>query len=626
MIKNLLFLVLALASFSGRCDTGIVGAGVVISESAAKAGVVAAADGLQVVCPDRADWTFALSPVATGVDGLREFELVLSASTPRLPPAFSISTTVAKTDMEYFWTPIFGCPGRISLPSWTGWYAVQRALPIVARFNGNDRNRHVLALSEARQSLTLEQRGSEEDYTVTDRFRFFEGVKDERSRYAVRIRVDERDVFWSEAVSEAAEWLAKASGAEAPMAPPAAAFKPLYSTWYAHHRDITASGIERELEMAKSLGMETVILDDGWQAEDAAAEGYSVCGDWRPAVSRFPDMAAHVRRVHEMGLKEMLWYAVPFVGAETDAARQFAGKFLYTHGKRGTGALDPRFPEVREHLVATWEQALRKWDVDGFKLDFIDQLETRDRTDPALAEEFAGRDCRTVPDGVERLMRAAAMRLRTIKPDVMIEFRAAYFGPVLRQFGNMMRVADCPATLAANRVGTVNLRLVCPGSAVHGDMIKWNAADTPEEAARYVLSSIFGVVQYSVRLEGISERHRTMLRHWIAFSKAHEDALLHGRVVPHHPACDYPVVEGVGAQERIVLISQAGFIADVPTDRPAVVLNNTGAASVLLRLEKDAEAEVFTTCGEQVSSQRLSAGLTTVPVPKSGYLHLTFAN
>ena len=619
---NRLSVFLLVAGLSAAVSAAeIVGAGVVSSEGSAAKGVVAASGDVKVVCTNPRGWGFALGEVSAR-DGLRELELVLTRAEASEPPEFRIEVCSPKTDMQYFWSPIFGCPGRIVMAEWTKWFAVQRTLPLVARFNGSDRNRVLSAVSEIRRDVLVDEGASEEDITVTQRFRFFRGVKDRMTRYAVRLRVDRRDVFWSQAVEEGAAWVAASGGAPAPMPAPAAAFKPLYSTWYNHHHDIDAEKVERELKIAADLGMETVILDAGWEADDAQADGPSSCGDWVVSKKRFPDMAAHVKRVHDLGLKYMVWFSVPFVGKDTEARRRFAGKFLYTFGSKETAVFDPRFPEVREYLIATYERCLREWDLDGFKLDFVDQIETRDKPDPAVAEKFAGRDCRTIPEGVEKLMTSVAARLRAIKPDILIEFRSAYVGPVMQACGNMMRVADCPAQLAANRVGTVNLRLVCPRSAVHADMIKWNAEDTPEEAARYVLSSIFGVVQYSAVLATLPPRQLEMLRHWIAFTKAHEGALLHGTLVPHHAERDYSVVEGADAKERIVLVSNAGELVELAPDRPTYLLNNTGAKGVTVRAAAPASVELFDTYGKAVGTRTLAAGLCDLDVPASGYARI----
>ena len=246
----------------------IVGAGVVSQEVPVSRGAVASANGVIVICPKPKDWSFALEQISAEGE-LREYSLRLTSPVKAEPPEFTLEVSSPKNDMQHLWTPIFGCPGRIVMAEWTKWFAVQRTLPLVVRFNGNDRNRVLVSVGEVRKDLVVEQGVSEEDISVKDRFSFFRGVKDACTAYEVRIRVDRRDVFWSAAVEDAVKWISRVAKVGPPMPAPAAAFKPLYSTWYNHHHDIDAEKVERELRIAADLGMETVILDAGWEADDA---------------------------------------------------------------------------------------------------------------------------------------------------------------------------------------------------------------------------------------------------------------------------------------------------------------------------------------------------------------------
>lgn len=111
------------------------------------------------------------------------------------------------------------------------------------------------------------------------------------------------------------------------------------------------------------------------------------------------------------------------------------------------------------------------------------------------------------------------------------------------------------------------------GAAVHSDMLMWNPADTPENAARFVLSSIFGTVQYSVMLRTLPEGQRRMLAHWIGFAEAHRGTLLKGRFRPHGFGLNYPVIE----------------------------------------------AEIYDTFGDAKGKTRLNRGIQRVTIPQGGY-------
>ena len=224
----------------------------------------------------------------------------------------------------------------------------------------------------------------------------------------------------------------------------------------------------------------------------------------------------------------MLWLSVSFVGDESKAWARCNGKFVDVHGEKSpgrVGVLDPRFPDVRDYLIRTYERVVGEWGFDGAKLDFIDQFKLVGK-DPALKDDYAGRDYRSVPDAVNRLMKDVIAHLKRIKPDVLVEFRQAYMGPAILQYGNMMRAADCPADPCANRKRICDLRLTSGKTAVHSDMLVWSRDETPEGAALPILNALFSTIQYSMVLSTLPPAHAEVIRHWIAFSREHREALL----------------------------------------------------------------------------------------------------
>ncbi len=126
--------------------------------------------------------------------------------------------------------------------------------------------------------------------------------------------------------------------------------------------------------------------------------------------------------------------------------------------------LDPRYPDVREFLISVYENAVSNWGIDGLKLDFIDSFENKDGV-PAKD----GMDIPVLHTAVDKLMTDISTRLCGLKNDILIEFRQNYVGPNMRKYGNMLRVADCPADGLTNRVGCLDLRLTSGNTAVHSD-------------------------------------------------------------------------------------------------------------------------------------------------------------
>ena len=571
-------------------------------------------------------WTFETwaEKTADGVDVVR---VKMRAAKPETPPVFEVRWRVPQRDVHHLWTSEsthYGIPWSQPMLS-----EISNWMPLYSFLDANDANRFTFACSESCRRVEFRAPISEKGMDFGCVFRFFTVPEAPMTDYETCVRFDARPVFYGEAIGAAADWMCRAAGLE-PLAAPESAFDPLYSTWYTFHQDVSSALVEEECALAAKLGMKTLITDDGWQIDlplgNRAWGGYHLCGDWKPG-RNFPDMAAHVRRVHEMGYKYMLWYSVPFVGDRSANFERFKGKYLPAENCCAGGwVLDPRFPEVREYLIQTYEAAVRDWDLDGFKFDFIGRFTLKEGSvDPAIAENYAGRDIKAIPVAVERLLTDVTARLKALKPEILVEFRQSYIGPCIRKFGNMIRATDCPLSMVENRTRITRLRLTSGRTAVHSDMLEWRSDETPESAARCILNSLFGVVQYSVRLKTLPEAHLRMLKHWIDFSQAHREALLKGVFRPHCPAADYPLLEGEGSTERVWGVYQENLTVPTGTpDRTVYVLNGANAASVVVDFAAGAQVEVFDTFGGKVREESVPAGVRRVAMPVSGYLKISF--
>ena len=535
---------------------------------------------VKVDSEDRDGWKVALEREVAS-DGAEVAKISLDCPEAKTPPKTWLSLNVPQVGMDYAWNVNTGDCGM--QPDWGGWSQteVAQGLPVFVFFDGNDTSHFAVAVDECVRHLGHNGGIKEEGSLLSVKVGWFETPEAPISHYETRVRFDARAKGFADAVRESVAWVEKSAGI-VPCRVPESALDPLYSSWYNFHQDVHAADIEAELAIAAKLGMKTFIVDDGWQTDDTN-RGYAFCGDWKVSPRRFPDMAAHVKRVQALGVKYMMWYSVPFIGHKSANFPRFKGKYLMDDD-RGMGAavLDPRFPEVRKFLVDTYVNALRDWNIDGFKLDFIDSFRFAG-PDPAVKENYAGRDIKSLPLAVDRLMTEVKEALTAIKPDVLVEFRQRYVGPAIRKYGNMLRVGDCPGNLRCNRFAMANLRLASGGTAVHSDMLEWNFAESPDHAALYVINSMFGVVQYSVMLRNAPKEHLAMVEKWIKFSQDHRDTLLHGKFTPRHPELQYPVIEAEGDKEVVIGLFDDGRVLDVPPDKKTFVMNASGKDSFVVR-------------------------------------------
>ena len=578
----------------------------------------------EVTCNEPGGWEFDVS--ASQDDGRDVVTVKISSPTNALPPQFGVFFRVPGAGVQNVWTSDCSRDGFHVWPQlWWGWlakYSSQLAAetPIAVGFNSQERAPVALACSEAFHALEFGLYADDRTCEMVGRCEFFTRPVAPLHAYSVSVMLDRRGRGFAETVRSCSKWIAERNGFKTAAAPESA-YDPLYSTWYAYLQDVYAEELEKEAELAASLGMKTMILDDGWQKVESRTF-YSATGDWMPVERRFPDMKAHVAKVHKAGLKYMLWLSVPFMGNEAKNYPRFK-KMLLKDGD--TGILDPRFPEVREYLISTYERVVGKWGFDGVKLDFIDSFQLPE-IDPAVAEGYAGRDYRSLPEAVNRLMKDVLARLRKINPDVLVEFRQHYMGPAILQYGNMMRCADCPADPCANRRRICDLRLTSDGIAVHSDMLVWSKDETPEGAALPILNALYSTIQYSMILAKISPSHREVIRHWIDFSQKHRAALLKGAFRPHHAENGYTSIEGESADERVITSYSGDIVLDCgAADRKVILVNATGKAGLYAKLPaRPRMIRVFDVTGRETQAEIPSAGLVSLPVPASGYAELAW--
>ena len=546
------------------------------------------------------------------------------------PPQFGVQLRVSGAGVQNVWTSDFITSDGQHLWPQLWWedrstYESQLAAntPIAVGYNSKGVSPVALACSEASNFLKFGLYADDRTCEIIGRCEFFLQPVAARREYAATILLDRRGRSFAETVRDCSSWVAAQNGF-APAEVPESAYEPLYSTWYAYLQDVSAAKLEDEARRAAALGMKTMILDDGWHKVKSTSF-FSATGDWMPVPSRFPDMKAHVAAVHRAGLKYMLWLSVPYVGDESKAWARFKDKLLYVHGAKSpgrVGILDPRFPDVRDYLIGTYERVVGEWDFDGAKLDFIDQFKLTGE-DPALKDGYSGRDYRSVPDAVNRLMKDVLAHLKRIKPDVLVEFRQAYMGPAILQYGNMMRAADCPADPCANRKRICDLRLTSGRTAVHSDMLVWSRDETPEGAALPILNALFSTIQYSMVLATLPSAHAEVIRHWIEFSREHRDALLKGEFRPHHPENGYTWIEGESAAERVTAVYSPEVC--VPVDaaaKPVFVVNATGGSWMLLEVSSTCVVEKVDVIGKPCGTSELSAGLHRLAVPASGHVRV----
>ncbi|MDT0605627.1 glycoside hydrolase family 36 protein [Croceitalea rosinachiae] len=491
--------------------------------------------------------------------------------------------------------------------------------PVNLMFGNNDENIICFSCSNAINKIELAAKYCEEDDHIHCKIIFFTECKYTIKDFGVDIRLDYRNIHFSKVLKETSEWWESYDDLK-PTYVPDIARKPLYSTWYQFHQDLEEDLLIYECKLAKSLGFESIIIDDGWQTKDNN-RGYDYTGDWQS--EHFEDFKTLIKKIQNLGMNVGLWYSVPFCGTKSKAYQLFKGKFL-TENHRWAPVFDPRFKVVREYLVGLYVKAAMEWGLDGFKLDFIDDFKAYPDTSFEIDPE---RDFNSINSAVDALLTEVIVEVKKVNPEIFIEFRQKYTGPAMRKYGNMMRAFDCPGDATMNRVRIADLKMLSGKTAVHSDMVTWNLKEKVEYAAFQYLNTMFGVPQISVMLNELPKSHLNMIRFYTRYWLDNTKTLLDGEFIPSSPLANYPVKK-VTQNDKVIF----GLFDDqvIKVDKVCNgidIINAKPSEEVLVLAERNIgkyTVQTFNCQGYIVNDKTifLKEGVNMVKTPISGLIQM----
>ncbi|MBR5498340.1 MAG: alpha-galactosidase [Clostridia bacterium] len=545
--------------------------------------------------------------------------LTVSLTMPeeKIPQPFKVKWSFSAKDVYSTWSPsldrIHGLyfdwamlENKSRLASW---------MPLQQLISATGSNKLNISLSDVDTPVSIRTGIREEDATFDCEVEFFTVPTAPVSSYTAVIRLDMRSIPYYDSIYDTVSWWENDCG-YTPAYVPENARLPMDSLWYSFHQQLDRDKILDECRLSKQLGMETVIIDDGWQTDDNN-RGYAYCGDWKVAPKKMGDMASLVDEIHNIGMKIILWYSVPFVGIYSEKYNEFRDMLLDNAGNGDNSfALDPRYKQVRDYLVSIYADAVRNRNLDGLKLDFIDSFVLKGKS----LEYDAKRDFQSLEGAIHALMSEVKASLIAINPDIMIEFRQSYVGPSIRKYGNMLRVGDCPCDMLKNRVNVVKLRLTSGKTAVHSDMIMWNTEDTPENAALQFVSILYSVPQISMLIEKLPVSHYNMLKYYISFWKAHRDILLDGKLTAKNPESEYSIVSSA-LDNKEIFTSYTDTVIPVSADY-TVAVNGTRGNSLIIKNADGKNYRIVDCMGNETDNGRFVSDIAEITVPTAGMVFI----
>jgi alpha-galactosidase len=150
------------------------------------------------------------------------------------------------------------------------------------------------------------------------------------------------------------------------LKPPEYAYQPEWCTW-GYGRQFNAGKILDKTASLKSLGIRSVIIDDGWSLNH---------GDWIPDPGKFPhgdkDFVRLIDSLHKEGFRVWLWWVPGYTDSASSVAKLHPDWLVLNKdgSVHRSYALCPAYEPVREHFRSLVTKFTREYKLDGFKLDF----------------------------------------------------------------------------------------------------------------------------------------------------------------------------------------------------------------------------------------------------------------
>ncbi len=321
----------------------------------------------------------------------------------------------------------------------------------------------------------------------------------------------------------------------------------LINNWEATYFDFNADRIEQLARTASGLGIELLVLDDGWFGH--RDDDRSSLGDWditdrRKLPGGLDDLA---RRVNAAGLGFGLWFEPEMVSPDSELYRQHPDWCLHVPGRtrsegRNQLILDLSRPEICEEIYRKVAGVLRSAPIEYVKWDMNRTFaETGSATLPPERQ-------REVPHRYMLGLYAMLERLTAEFPDVLFESCASGGGrydPGMLSYMPQTWTSDDSDAFErlAIQHGT---SLVYPLSsmAAHVSAVPNHQVGrlTPL-ATRFATACISGAFGYELAIDALPESEKDAIRQQVRFSQAMADLVRTGDFYRLFSAFD-PAVPG----------------------------------------------------------------------------------
>lgn len=305
----------------------------------------------------------------------------------------------------------------------------------------------------------------------------------------------------------------------------------LINTWEATYFDFDEEKILNIAKTAKELGIELVVLDDGWFGN--RNDDKTSLGDWFPNKKKLPNgISGLAKKINDMGLKFGLWFEPEMISKASNLYKKHPDWLIQVPGRRLSHGrnqyiLDFSRKEVIEYIYSMIDNILSdapisyvKWDMNRYMTE-IGSL--------GLPPERQGELSHRYLLGLYSLLE----KLTSKYPDILFESCASGGG---RFDPGMLYYA--PQTWTSDNTDAVERLKVQYGTSMVYPLSSMGAhvSGVPNHQVHRITSlntraavAYFGIFGYEFDITKLSEREKNIIRKQIDFYKKHQELIQTGK-------------------------------------------------------------------------------------------------
>ncbi len=337
------------------------------------------------------------------------------------------------------------------------------------------------------------------------------------------------------------------------------------NVWEAVYFDHNLEKLSQLAEVAKSIGVERFVLDDGWFG--ARRDDLRGLGDWVVSEDVWPNgLGLLIEKVKACGMEFGLWFEGEMLNADSDVYRDHPDWILKVGDRvppegRHQHVLDITNPQAYQHLFAQVDKVLSENDIAYIKWDhnkFI--LEPASGEVPAVHKQT---------EAIYRFFDELKLR----HPGLEIESCASGGGRIdlgMAQHADRFWTSDCNDAADRQRIQRYTQFAIPPellGS--HIGPTKSHTTLRVHELSFRAVTALFGHAGLEWDVTQCTEAELAQLKSWASYYKANRDLLHSGQMVRVDRSDDTSFVHGVVSQDQRRAIFAYATLGTQGGSRPA---------------------------------------------------------